>query len=156
MVISTRNVPGCKEGRHENITCDRVFPPALSGAPAQANDYSANSLAEVREALILGYSACGTGWNDIPPSRYARLLRNGRWLDHFGHFVMKATYPSDSAALDDATFYARYLFEEYRDGLALLASYFGADAPEGDHWTHLLIRICIVVDIAQRCPKLNS
>jgi hypothetical protein len=144
-----------KEGRHEQVTCDWV-PAAISGAPAQSAGHDGRTIAPVREALVLDYSAFGPGWNDIRPAKFARLLRQGRWLDCFGHLVMDALYPPEAAALDDATFYARYLFEQHRDGLGLLASYLGSGATDDDLWTHLLTSIRTVGDIAQGCSELAS
>lgn len=97
-----------KEGRHEHITCDWV-PAEISGAPAPPAEHAGDRNTRVREALVLDYSAFGPTWNDIQPSKFARLLRQGRWLDRFGHLIMDALYPAEAAALDDATFYAQYL-----------------------------------------------
>ena len=144
-----------KEGRHEQVTCDWV-PAAISGAPAVRTERNARTVATVREALVLDYSAFGPNWNDIRPAKFARLLRQGRWLDRFGHLVMDALYPPEAAALDDATFYARYLFEQHREGLGLLASYLGSDANDDDLWAHLLTSMRTVGDIAQMCPELAS
>jgi hypothetical protein len=144
-----------KEGRHEQVTCDWV-PAAISGAPVQATEHDGQGNSTVREALVLDYSAFGPNWNDIRPSKFARLLRQGRWLDRFGHLVMDAHYPTEAAALDDATFYARYLFEQHREGLGLLTSYLGSDANDEDVWAHLLMSIRTVGDIAGGCPELAS
>lgn len=144
-----------KEGRHEQVTCDWV-PAHVSGAPARPADPESPMVSTVREALVLDYSAFGPDWNDIRPSKFARLQRHGRWLDRFGHLVMDAEYRSDAAALDDATFYARYLFEQHREGLGLLESYLDHEAHDDDLWTHLLVSLRTVGDIAQSCQDLAA
>jgi hypothetical protein len=144
-----------KEGRQEQVTCDWV-PEEISGAPAPSAEHDGDLVSRVREALVLDYSAFGPTWNDIRPSRFARILRRGRWLDQFGHLVIDALYPVEAAALDDATFYAQYLFEQHRDGLGLLASYLGSEANDDDLWAHLLMSIRTVGDLAQNCPELDS
>ncbi len=144
-----------KEGRHEKVGCDWV-PPEISGAPAHLAEQGGQAGASLREALVLDYSAFGPNWNDIRPSKFARLLRQGRWLDRYGHLVMDALYPVEEAALDDATFYAHYLFDRHREGLGLLASYLGSEAHDDDVWAHLLMSIRTVGDIADACPELAS
>ena len=144
-----------KEGRHEQVTCDWV-PAEISGAPAQWEEHDGDRISRVREALVLDYTAFGPTWNEILPSKFSRLLRQGRWLDGLGHLVIDALYPVEAAALDDATFYAQYLFGQHRDGLGLLASYLGSEANDDDLWAHLLTSIRTVDDLARNCSELAS
>lgn len=142
-----------KEGRHPEVECDWV-PDYISGAPAQPTQSEGQTVAIVREALVLDYDAFGPDWNDLSRAQYARLLRRERWLDSHGHLVVDAVYQPETADDDDATFYARYLFEEHRDGL--LEAYLEDHVSDGDVWSRLLTSLDTVERLAQDCTGLVS
>lgn len=139
-----------KEGRYRDVSADWV-PPEISGAAASVEPTAEEAV--VREALVLDYAAFGDDWNDCTPAQYARIMRKGHWLDEYGHLVVDAIYAARDAELDDASFYARYLFQHHRDGL--LAFALTEDATDDDVWAALLQSLQTVAEIASQSSGLK-
>jgi hypothetical protein len=140
-----------KEGRYPQVTRDWV-PPEVSGAPAALDHTSSSSVAVLREALVLDFTAFGGDWNEWTPVRYARICDRGRWLDRHGHLVMDAIYCPDEAELNDASMFASHLLHDRPDGL--LAYALEDEASDDEVRAALLTSLKTVADLAASCPEL--
>ncbi|QQQ80128.1 hypothetical protein IOD16_18120 [Saccharothrix sp. 6-C] len=107
-----------KEGAHPELGDDGSLPAWLSGAPSGAvgpGETNADPHPVLRERLVIDVDAFGHGLS-VTDTQLARLSRQGRVLDEFGHVVINARYDSrEEADLDESSFYARYLLSQGRD-----------------------------------------
>jgi hypothetical protein len=96
-----------KEGAHPEVAEDGRVPPWLSGAPATAQDERGGDTV-LTERLVCDFGAFG---QDFSASRasFAKLRSQGRWVDEYGHLVVRSRYTASDAELDDVDFYAQYL-----------------------------------------------
>ncbi|HET6319511.1 MAG TPA: hypothetical protein VFG86_23890 [Chloroflexota bacterium] len=144
-----------KQGAHPQV--DAGFVPSwISGAPAAPGDGDQPRVAVVRERLVLDPDAFGPGFS-ATVSQLDRLRRHARWLDEYGHLVIDAVYADQDAELDDASFFARWLFGTHHAALAegRLRAALSHDASDEDLWDALVASLAVVGELAADAPGVR-
>ncbi len=140
-----------KEGRHPLLGVGGAVSQDIAGARAEPVDRNGSVASILREVLILDWDAFGK-LTEKEHALVAKLQRRNRRLDRFQHLVMDAAYDLDDVELDDATFYARYLFTRHREGL--LAEFVRDGTPDEELYAATLTSLRAVADIAYGVDEL--